>query len=231
MDGWFGFALALAVFFASHMIPVRPGLKGPLVALLGRAGFGVAYSLLSIALLVWVIVAAGRAPFVALWYHAEWMTHAALVLMAAACLLVAYSVAGVNPLSFGSRREGFDPEWPGIAGVSRHPVLLALGLWAGAHLLANGDLAHVVLFGIFTLFALFGMVMIDRRLRRTWGGEVWQAQAVRTSLLPFSALITGRWRPMQRPAVLPAVIGLVVWAGLLVLHPLVIGVAPVDLGF
>jgi len=231
MQDWTGFALAMAVFLAAHAIPVQPRLKGPLVAVLGRTGFGLAYSALSIALLIWVIVAAGRAPWVPLWYAAPWQTYAAVVLMAVASVLTAYAIAGINPFSFGSRAAPFDPAHPGIAGVSRHPVLLALALWAFAHLLANGAVAHVILFGVMGVFALLGMAMIDRRKRRDWGAQAWQTRAQNTSLIPFSALITGRWRPRGRPAVVPGILGLVVWAALLVLHPMVIGVAPLPLGF
>lgn len=229
MQGWGGFALAMAVFFGAHAVPVRPQIKGPLVALLGRAGFGLAYSALSIGLLTWVIVEAGRAPFVPLWYAAPWQTHAALTLMALTCVLAAYAIAGRNPFSFGSRAAPFDPEHPGIAGVSRHPVLLALGLWGLSHLIANGDLAHVLLFGPMTAFALLGMGLIDRRKRRDWGAEVWQARARRTSLLPFAALISGRWRPHAWPRVGPLLAGLAVYGLLLWLHPLVIGVDPLIL--
>lgn len=230
MQGWGEFALAMAVFLGAHAIPVRPSLKGPLVGLLGRAGFGLAYSALSIALLTWVIVAAGRAPWVPLWYAAPWQTHTALTLMALACVLTAYAIAGRNPFSFGSRAAPFDPEHPGIAGVSRHPVLLALGLWGLAHLIANGDLAHLLLFGPMTGFALLGMGLIDRRKRRDWGAETWQARAKRTSLIPLSALITGRWRPRVWPGVVPLLAGLAVYGLLLFLHPMVIGVDPLIIG-
>jgi len=228
MTGWTEFALSMGVFLASHALPARPALKARLVGLLGRPGFVWAYSALSIGLLAWVIVAAGRAPWVPLWYPAPWQTHAALVLMLLACLLAAYALAGANPLSFGSRAGPFDPARPGIAGVSRHPVLLALALWALAHTLANGDLAHVVLFGTMGVFALVGMPAIDRRRRRMMPD--WAAQARATSLVPLAALVQGRWRPSGPPALLPGLAGLAVWALLIALHPLVIGVAPLPLG-
>jgi len=226
MQDWAGFTLAMVVFLAAHALPVQPRLKGPIVARLGRAGFGMAYSMLSIGLLVWVIVAARRAPWVPLWASADWQVYAALVLMLAACLLTAYAIAGRNPLSFGSRAAPFDPDRPGIAGVSRHPVLLALALWSLAHLLVNGDTAHVVLFGTMGGFAVLGMWLIDRRKRRDWGAQVWQAQAARTSVLPLSALLSGRWLPQERPGIWPGVAGLIVWTGLLLLHPAVIGADP-----
>ena len=223
MGGWTNFALAMAVFVGSHALTARPGLKAPLVALLGRAGFGLAYSVLSLALLTWVIVAAGRAPFVPLWAPAPWQAWLALALMLAACQLAAHAVAGVNPFSFGSRAAPFDPERPGIAGVTRHPVLWALALWALAHLLANGDLAHLMLFAPMTLFALAGMPAIDRRKRRQMAD--WPRLARNTSLLPFAALARRR-HPLAAPATGPTLAGLAVWIALILLHPPVIGVDP-----
>lgn len=223
MAGWGEFALAMAVFLGSHALTARPGLKAPLVARLGQAGFGLAYSLLSLALLGWVIVAAGRAPSVALWLPAPWQAGLALAMMLAACLLAAHAIAGVNPLSFGSRAAPFDPAQPGVAGVSRHPVLLALALWAFAHLIANGDLAHLLLFAPLGLFALIGMTAIDRRKRRTLAN--WPVLARNTSLLPLASLVTGRWRPGLPPLV-PTLAGLAAWALLIWLHPAVIGADP-----
>lgn len=224
MTGWAEFALAMAVFLSSHALAVRPALKAPLQRALGKTGFGLAYSALSLVLLGWLIAAAGRAPFIPLWEPTRWQALVALGLMLAACLLVAHAVAGANPLSFGSRATGFDPVHPGIAGVSRHPVLLALALWALAHTLANGDLAHALLFAPLGLFALIGMGAIDRRKRRVLDG--WEQLARNTSLVPLAALVSSRWRPTAPPPVLPNLAGLAAWAALIALHPGVIGVDP-----
>ena len=223
MTGWAEFALAMGCFLISHALAVRPGLKAGLARVLGPRGFTLAYSALSLALLAWLIAAAGRAPYVPLWDPAPWQAALALALMLAACLLVAYAAAGTNPLSFGSRAAPFDPVRPGIAGLSRHPVLLALALWAFAHGVANGDLAHLALFVPLGLFALAGMLAIDRRKRRALPG--WADLARNTSLVPLSALVTGRWRPSP-PRIVPALVAFLVWAALIVLHPVVIGPDP-----
>lgn len=215
MGGWVNFALAMAVFIGSHALSARPAIKAPLVRGLGRAGFTLAYSLLSVALLAWVIVAAGRAPFVLLWAPARWQVWLALALMLAACQLAAHALAGVNPLSFGSRAAPFDPDRPGVAGVARHPLLLALALWALAHLVANGDLAHLLLFAPMAVFALAGMPLIDRRKRRALPD--WPRLARNTAWLAL--------RPGV-PPLAPTLAGLVLWGALLWAHPAVIGVDP-----
>ena len=187
-DGWAGFALALVVFFALHAIPVRPGIKGPIVARFGRAAFGIGYSLLSLATLVWLIRAAGRAPYVELWPLTDGARHVALGLMALSVLILALGIARPNPLSFGGGGNfRYDPAHPGIVGYTRHPLLAAIGLWALAHLIANGDLAHVILFGLFAGFSLLGMRMIDRRRRRELGHATWQHYAATTRELSIGA--------------------------------------------
>ncbi|MFN3955630.1 MAG: NnrU family protein [Pararhodobacter sp.] len=226
MSDWLEFTLALAVFFLSHALPVRPPVKPWLVARLGARGFALAYSVLSLAILIWLVGAAGRAPHVALWYHAPWQSHLALALMLPACLLLSVGAASVNPLSFGGRSGRFDPAAPGIAGLARHPLLLAILLWALAHLAANGTLAQALLFGLFAAFAGFGMRLIDRRRQAEWGRERWAETAHATALFPFAALVAGRWTPRGAVPVLPLLAGLALYVVLIMLHRPVIGVSP-----
>lgn len=231
MGGWGGFAGAFAVFLLSHALPTRPALRARLVAALGERLYLATYATVSVGVLVWLIVAAGRAPYVALWPYAGWRIWLVNLVMPLACLLVAFALGAANPLSFGGGEAGFDPARPGVAGVARHPLLLALALWGGAHMLANGDLAHVLLFGGFAGFALLGMHMLDRRRQRRLGAAAWARLAANTSLWPLSALLDGRWRP--RPgwgAALRLVLGFALWLALLALHPLVIGVSPLPPG-
>ncbi|HHZ08454.1 MAG TPA: NnrU family protein, partial [Rhizobiales bacterium] len=75
---WGEYALAFAAFFLTHSLPVRPPLRPWAVARLGRAGFAAAYSALSLAALAWLIVAAGRAPYLGLWDWAPWQNHVVL---------------------------------------------------------------------------------------------------------------------------------------------------------
>jgi uncharacterized membrane protein len=218
---WLEFAAALLVFMASHVVPARSGMKGALVSRLGHRGYGVVFGLLSIVLLWWVIVAAARAPFVPLWDQQAWMRWLVNTAMPLVVLLICLSIAAPNPLSFGGRASGFDPARPGLAGVVRHPLLWALLIWSLAHMLVNGDLAHVILFGLFALYAAVGMSMIDRRLRRKWGADAWVTRASATSNLPFGGNWRGYWPEWWRIALAVAV-----WAGLLHLHLPVIGVSP-----
>ena len=226
MAGFGEFTAAFAAFLLSHALPVRPAVRGRLAARLGEGGFLLLYSLVSLAALAWLVGAAGRAPYLPIWDPAPWQRWAPNLAMPAACLLAAYALGAPNPLSFGGTAAGFDPARPGIAGVSRHPLLLAIALWAATHAVANGDLAHLLLFGSFGAFALLGMAMIDRRQRRRRGEAAWQRLAANTSLWPFAALIEGHWRPQGAPSLWRLGAGVALWAVLLHAHAAVIGVSP-----
>ncbi|MEQ9040015.1 MAG: NnrU family protein [Silicimonas sp.] len=219
--GWFEFAAAYAAFFLSHRVPVRPPIRTWLQARLGRGGFTLAYSLLSVAALAWLIGAAGRAPYVQLWGWAPWQAYVPLSAMLPVCLILALSMARPNPFSFGgARNDRFDPSRPGIVRWARHPLLLALALWAAAHVVPNGDLAHVILFGSFTGFAILGGRLVDRRKRREMGADWHQLQAA-VARAPKVSL------PISGAALMRLVTGAALYSALLWAHPFLFGVSPI----
>jgi len=170
--GWTEFVAAFGFFFVSHSAPVRKPIRDRITKKIGSRGFTLAYSALSLAALAWLITAADRAPYVQLWPWASWQPYIPLIVMAPVCLIIALAVARPNPFSFGgANNDAFDPSRPGLVGWIRHPLLVALGLWAGAHIVPNGDLAHVLLFGTFAIFALAGQRLVDRRKQRELGGR------------------------------------------------------------
>lgn len=218
---WIGFAAVFGLFFLTHSLPLRPAIKSQIVGLTGAHVFRIGYSVLSLATLSLLIWAAGQAPYVQLWPQTIWQRHVVQAGMLAVCLILAFSVARPNPFSFGGANNGaFDPHHPGLVRITRHPILLALALWAGLHLLPNGDLAHVILFGVLGGFAVAGRHLINRRKRRVIGSAEWHAlnaavaQApLLKSKMPFSQII------------LRLGAGLALFAGLLWIHPVLIGVS------
>ncbi len=147
-------------------------------------GFTLAYSILSLVMLGWVIMAAGRAPYLPLWEWVPWRAALPFVAMAVVCGLLAFGIARPNPFSFGGRNDArFDPMRAGLVRWLRHPLLAALAIWALAHLVANGDLAHVIVFGLFAGFALLGMGIVDGRKRRLMGAE-WDDLNARLAAAP-----------------------------------------------
>lgn len=225
LAGWGEFTLALSAFLLSHVVPSRPPLRSRMVAMAGERGYLLAYSVLSLALLVWVIAAAGGAPYVELWPHAEWQRLAPQLAMPVATTLFVFGASSPNPLSIGGRRGiSFDLEQPGIAGIVRHPVLWATLVWSTVHIVANGDLAHVLLFGTFAMLSIAGMVIIDRRQRRRLGEAEWRRLARFTSNIPFAALFRG-WVPRpDRGTAIHIAAGLTLYALLVVAHPILASV-------
>ncbi|MEM8854759.1 MAG: NnrU family protein [Pseudomonadota bacterium] len=213
--GWGEFGLAYLVFLLTHAVPTQTSLKPRLTKALGRPAYGALYGLVSVAALAWLIVAAGRAPFMPILGFASWQMATPFVLMVPACLLVTFALGRPNPYSFGGvRNERYNPAYPGVVRFTRHPLLAAIALWSLSHALANGDLAHLLLFGGFFAFSLLGMVMINRRHR----GAPWQPSLTPVERMSASAIA------------LRTALGLAVYAGAMIVHPWIAGVDILPLG-
>lgn len=230
MIDWTEYGFALGIFVASHFLPRVGGLREGLIRAFGRRVYFSAYGLLSLALLVWVIVAAGRAPYVELWPQMPWSRWVPNVLMPLSVVLVTCGSGLSNPFTLGGKRKAiFDPANPGFASITRHPLFVALALWAGAHLVPNGDLAHVILFGSFTVMALVAIPAFDARARRELGPQAASFFAA-TSTLSLMSLADRSWLAVNgRALVMRAALGLILWVAALHLHSLVIGVSPFPL--
>lgn len=215
--------MAAMLFLATHYVASTP-LRGRLVSLLGRNGYLVLYSAVSIAALGAMVWSYFRSPFLSLWYVAE-LRYAPLVIMPFALLLLTSGVLGGNPTAIGQERLlKTDTPARGILRITRHPVMWAISLWAAAHLCARGDAAAAVFFGSFLLLAASGTVLIDRRKRV---GADWARFAAVTSNVPFAAILAGRnqlrlaeigW---LRTGIALGLYGLLLW-----LHPLFFGARP-----
>jgi len=146
--------------------------------------------------------------------------------MPAVLMLFGAGLFAPNPLSIAFRGGAFDPARPGAVALSRHPILAAFALWALVHLPANGDLTSVILFGGAAVFALVGMLILDRR-RRELGAE-WHRLAASTMALPGAAILLGRARvPTDGRTLAGAALGLFLYALLLAgLHRVLFGADP-----
>ncbi|MCG7494110.1 NnrU family protein [Thalassobius sp. Cn5-15] len=221
MIGWAEYIAAFILFFVAHNLPTRPAVKTALLGRFGKRNFGIGYGLLSLIALYWLLMAAGRAPVVELWHWAPWQNLVPLIVMAPVCMILCFGIARPNPFSFGGRHnDRFDPTRAGIIRLTRHPVLAALALWSAAHTVPNGQLAHALLFGIFTLFALLGMRLIDRRNKRE--DPNWQAQLTAMQNAPLLH-IPSSWADLTQRLMLT--LGL--YMGLLHSHGPVLGAYPI----
>lgn len=184
------FLLAFGAFLLMHSVPAVPAVRQRLVRLLGRRAYLALYSLVSILLLVWVFHAALAMDYIPLWEPAAWQAWVTIVAAPVGIFLVLAGLLSRNPLSVSARagdRTG------AIVAVTRHPVLWGFCFWSAGHIIPNGDLRALVLFGGFTVFALAGLFLLERRARKRLGDD-WQAKAAATSILPFAAILSGRAR-------------------------------------
>lgn len=184
--------IGLIVFFASHSVSlVDEGWRDRMAARFGVTRWRILYSLISVAglaLIVWGYALARRDPVVV--YAAPyWMRHVSMLLL-----------VPVFPLLFSV----FLPGW--ISRTSRHPVLVAIKLWAVAHLLVNGMLADVLVFGCFLAWAVAVRISMKSR-----------------TVQPMPAMPVTRYND-----VLAVVLGLGLYAvTVLWLHRWLIGVPPI----
>jgi uncharacterized membrane protein len=144
--------IGLVAFLGAHSLSiVAPAWRDAQVARRGEGAWKGLYSVVSLVGLVLIVVGYGatrQAP-VLLWNPPVWTRHLAALLMLPVfvCFLAAYL--------------------PGrIKTALKHPMLVAVKLWALAHLLANGTLADVLLFGGFLAWAVADRISLKRRTPR-----------------------------------------------------------------
>lgn len=144
------FLAGLVIFFGVHVFSAVRS-RDPEKDLRTRMGYGPfmgLYSLLSIIGFVLIVYGYGATRGAAVIYNPPtWLAHINLVLTIPALILL---VASQVPAGY-------------IKKVSKHPMLLAVKLWAFGHLLANGELNSVILFGSFLAYAVFDRIMVKRR--------------------------------------------------------------------
>jgi uncharacterized membrane protein len=219
--GGFGeLVAALAVFLGSHAVAGLPRVRARLVTGLGERAYLIAYSLLSLGLLGWLIAAALRAPYLELWPPQAWTAHLLVGAMPVVCVLWVATLTESNPLSLGTMRWGFDPARPGLPGLVRHPLFLGLGAWSASHVLANGDLAGLLLFGPMLVLSLLGPLVARRKALRRHGAERIAHWERALSAAPLAARL---------PRLRTVFYGLLLYLALLRLHGPVFGIDPVTL--
>jgi uncharacterized membrane protein len=184
--------LAAAFWLGLHFIVAGP-LRAPLVGVLGERLYRGIFSLLSIAGLAWFVFAYRAAPWIPLWPTVPALGYLALMLVFVGLLLVVVGMGPMNPTAISPRMNDNKLAIYGITRVTRHPRLCGVSLWGIAHLLVNGHLAALIMFGSVLVSAVNGMASIDRKRRHALG-QFWDDFAAQTSRLPFAAVLAGRIR-------------------------------------
>ena len=142
--------LGLLVFLGVHLVPTSPPARDGLIAKLGEGPYKLAFtiaSLLGFALIVWGFgMARHSGANMQLWTPPTWSKHIAFLLMWISFVLL---VAAYVPSH--------------IRDKAKHPMLAAVKVWALAHLIANGDLAGVILFVAFLAWAVYDRISVKKR--------------------------------------------------------------------
>jgi uncharacterized membrane protein len=185
--------LAALAWVLLHVViagPLRPRLVGSLGLPAYRGLFSV-LSAMALAALIWTY---RDAPYIEVWPTTSTVALVPLLVMPVAVLLLVGSLRTSNPTLAGPDMI-LKGELPvrGFTKVTRHPMLWGFALWAGSHMIANGDVAHWLFAGAFLITALNGMPSIDRK-RATVFGEQWQRFIKKTSIIPLAAVLQGRIR-------------------------------------
>ncbi|MCW8835559.1 MAG: NnrU family protein [Rhodospirillales bacterium] len=214
------FFIAIAVFIASHVIVAFKPLRHALSDRIGEKTFLIFYGLFSTVVLVWLFTAYFDAPYVELWPFAEWARWVPILVMPVACILAVAGLSSPNPLSLGAGSKGYDPERPGIVALTRHPVIWGLILWSGAHIIPNGDMASVILFGLLTGLGLYGPLSLDAKRRERLGAEEWRNMARQAKAARFCPGEVGWLRVAG---------GMILYLAFLFSHEWIIGVSPFPL--
>jgi uncharacterized membrane protein len=185
--------LGLIILLGGHSLTMFRDTRAGLIARLGEGPYKGLYSLVALIGLAMVIYGFGTyraAGYIQIWNPPVWTRHIALLLMLPAMILL------VSAYTNGR-----------IKRIMRHPMLVAVKIWALAHLLANGDLGSILLFGLFLAYAVVDRITIKRR------GEVGDEHGIAGSSSSTGDIVA-------------VVGGLLVYAAFAMwLHPLLIGVS------
>ena len=226
MTGTFEALLAAtACFVFGHFVLSSLTVRRGIVRAVGDGPFRGLYSLIMAASLTWTGFAYGAAPFEAVWDPPEGMRHLTYLLVLIACFLVVTGVTTKSPTAVGGEKLADDPApLSGILTITRHPFLVGISLWAISHLLVNGDLASIILFGGLLILCVGGIAHIDYR-RRDAMGAAWGPVALSTSAFPFLAIVQGRTKlDLKGIGLARVAAALAVYAALAYGHPWIAGV-------
>jgi uncharacterized membrane protein len=141
--------VGLAVFLGIHSVSiVAPEWRVRMIARMGEQPWKGAFSVISIASFVLLVYGYGQARMtpVVLYSPPQGLRHLALLLM-----------LPVFPMFVSTYFPGR------IKSTLKHPMLVSIKLWAVAHLLANGTLNDVILFGAFLVWAVADRISVKRR--------------------------------------------------------------------
>jgi uncharacterized membrane protein len=180
--------LGLVVFIGAHSFTTFREARATLVARIGEGPYKGLHGLVSLAGFVLIVIGFGQYRehgYIQVWNPPTGLRHLTLLLMWFSFVSL---VATYSPGAIKTRL--------------RHPMLVGVKIWAFAHLLANGDLGSMILFGSLLAWAVFDRIALKRRP----GAEV-------AGSLSFG-----------RGDIVALVVGTILYVAMIQLHPVLIGV-------
>jgi len=141
--------LGLVLFLGAHTLTTQREARARVIATLGEGGYKTGYALVSIAglaLIVWGFAHYRATGRIEVWHPPTALKHITVALMLPAVILVVAAYLRGR-----------------IYTAIKHPMLSGVKLWAAAHLISNGDLGGIILFGAFLGWAVFDRISLKHR--------------------------------------------------------------------
>ena len=141
--------LGLMLFFAAHVFTTKREARAQAIARLGEGTYKILYaavSLAGLALIIWGFAHYRAAGMIPVWEPPVAFKHITVALMLPAVILVVASYLRGR-----------------IYATLKHPMLAGIKLWAAGHLLANGDVGSIILFGSFLGWAVYDRISLKHR--------------------------------------------------------------------
>jgi uncharacterized membrane protein len=186
----FVLVLGIIVFLGVHSLSILHGTRSKFIRRIGLGPFKMSYSVMSLigfGLIVWGFHLYRAEGLIAVWTPPTGLRHMTILLMWFAFV----ALACMNPAPSLLR------------GWLRHPMLVAIKIWALAHLLINGDLGGMLLFGSFLAWAVFDRIAVKKR------GD----------------LGAPRIKSFTRADIMALGLGTAAYVAMILLHPILIGVS------
>jgi len=141
--------VGLVLFLGTHTFTTQRKARARVVGRIGEGPYKIVYALVSIAgvaLIVWGFGHYRASGWINVWTPPRALKHLNVLLMLPAVILVVAAYIRGR-----------------IYATLKHPMLAGVKLWAFGHLLANGDLGGIILFGSFLAWAVFDRISMKRR--------------------------------------------------------------------
>lgn len=215
-------------FLLSHFFPATP-LRKPFIAAVGQNAYLGIYSLVSLAVLIWLVIEYRAVPYgERLWTFGDWWYWIKPFIILSALILLTVGLATPNPMV---PRDGGFVNQPkpvhNVLAITRHPQMWAFALWAGAHSVSQPTWRGLWFFGTFTVMALLGAWFQERRKAAEYG-DAWRNFRRYTSFFPFAAMLSGRTRlHIAELGWKPVGVAVLIWLAILWFHARLFDAVPI----